>query len=534
MKKGPSSPSFIFSFFTADQHHAYRGLRLQHFSTAALAHYEIANGISDSGSTTTVNTTTTSAVDIAPAAPSFPAPEPAHTVEDSRLSAAFEKACAVSGLHDLDSMSSSSQAPESWISAFCSLVGHEYFAEVSEDFIEDDFNLTGLQSQVPMYKEALEMILDVEPEDASEDEEDEEEDEDEDEDEMQDGMDALGRPGYRRAADAAAAAAERRHLRMASDLSMIESSAEMLYGLIHQRFITSRPGIQQMAEKYELGHFGHCPRVHCHGAKVLPVGCSDIPGQETVKLFCPSCLDVYSPPNSRFQTVDGAFFGTTFGCLFFMTFPELDVGGSKPAPSLEASSPLTGTSTLGDKASRSSLSSSLASQQAGVPPPPVSAPLPKQPDSINGVTPKNLAPGLGPTSIYEPRIYGFRVAEIAKNGPRMKWLRSRPLDVNELDECRTWAQNQEALAEALAKSSADSGMADSEMVDDNEEIDDGEMEDQDMEAGAARSNNGQQGKDVPQRKKAAPVNAARRKTNPQDASGGSSALNGDAGRVGVS
>ncbi|KAI7569011.1 hypothetical protein KC346_g20567, partial [Hortaea werneckii] len=77
-------------------------------------------------------------------------------------------------------MSSSSQAPESWISAFCSLVGHEYFAEVSEDFIEDDFNLTGLQSQVPMYKEALEMILDVEPEDLS-DEEDEDEDEDEDE-----------------------------------------------------------------------------------------------------------------------------------------------------------------------------------------------------------------------------------------------------------------------------------------------------------------------------------------------------------------
>ncbi|CZT22854.1 related to casein kinase II, beta subunit [Ramularia collo-cygni] len=432
-------------------------------------------------------------------------------------------------------MSSSSQAPESWISAFCSLVGHEYFAEVSEDFIEDDFNLTGLQSQVPMYKEALEMILDVEPEDASEEEEDEEEDEDEDEDEMQDGAEGLGRPGYRRAADAAAAAAERRHLRMASDLSMIESSAEMLYGLIHQRFITSRPGIQQMAEKYELGHFGHCPRVHCHGAKVLPVGCSDIPGQETVKLFCPSCLDVYSPPNSRFQTVDGAFFGTTFGCLFFMTFPDLDVGGSKPAPSLETStsSPLAGSaamaqsSMLTDKPSRSSLSSSLASQQPGLPPPPINAPLPKQPESINGVAPKNLAPGLGATSLYEPRIYGFRVAEIAKNGPRMKWLRSRPMDVNELDECKAWALNQEALAEALLKSTTDNDMADADMVDENEEIDDGEAEDQDMEAGADQMrSNGKQAKDVPQRKKAAPGTAPRRKPDPQDA-----ALNGDAVRV---
>ncbi|KAI6807284.1 Casein kinase II subunit [Hortaea werneckii] len=315
-------------------------------------------------------------------------------------------------------MSSSSQAPESWISAFCSLVGHEYFAEVSEDFIEDDFNLTGLQSQVPMYKEALEMILDVEPEDLS-DEEDENEDEDEDEDDM----DQDGERGYRRPD-----AAERRHLRMASDLSVIESSAEMLYGLIHQRFITSRPGIQQMAEKYELGHFGHCPRVHCGGAKVLPVGCSDIPGQETVKLFCPSCLDVYNPPNSRFQAVDGAFFGTTFGCLFFMTFPELD------------------------------------------------------PDMINGVAPRNLAPGLGLGNIYEPRIYGFRVSEFAKTGPRMKWLRSRPADVNELDECRIWAENQEAalqLPTDVGAAAAD--LPDSEMADEAIAGDNGEAEDEDMD-----------------------------------------------------
>jgi casein kinase II subunit beta len=34
---------------------------------------------------------------------------------------------------------------------------------VHEDFIEDDFNLTGLQSLVPFCKEALEMVLDVEP-----------------------------------------------------------------------------------------------------------------------------------------------------------------------------------------------------------------------------------------------------------------------------------------------------------------------------------------------------------------------------------
>ncbi|KAJ9191907.1 hypothetical protein DTO166G4_665 [Paecilomyces variotii] len=309
-------------------------------------------------------------------------------------------------------MSSSEGAPESWIPSFCSLIGHEYFAEVSEDFIEDDFNLTGLQSQVPMYKEALEMILDVEPEDDEDEEEEEEEDEEEDE--------ILGdeKPlGYRRAGD-------RRHMRVASDLSVIESSAELLYGLIHQRYITSRPGIQQMLEKYEMQHFGVCPRAFCNGCKVLPVGRTDTPGQDTVKLFCPSCQDIYTPPNSRFQSVDGAFFGTTFGCLFFMTFPDLDIG-PRLDPTMSPTSPIT---TNTNQSRSSSLTSSAAMTLTSP------EPLANQPTQINGMLTSNLAPGLGRGKVYEPRIYGFRVSERAKSGPRMKWLRMKPDDINELNE----------------------------------------------------------------------------------------------------
>jgi casein kinase II subunit beta len=264
-------------------------------------------------------------------------------------------------------------------------MGHEYFVEVSEDFIEDDFNLTGLQSQVPMFKDALELILDVEPEE----EEDEDEDDFDEEDEQGLGSDRIA--PYRR---------ERRHTRANSDLSVIESSAELLYGLIHQRYITSRQGIQHMLGKYEQQHFGVCPRVHCNGCRVLPVGRSDTPGQDTVKLFCPSCQDLYTPPNSRFHSIDGAFFGTTFGCLFFMTFPELDIA---------------------------------ARADTAIPPAPNSR-HPTLNSSINGVLTGNLAPGLGRGKIYEPRIYGFRVAERSKSGPRMKWLRMKPDDVHDLDE----------------------------------------------------------------------------------------------------
>jgi casein kinase II subunit beta len=233
------------------------------------------------------------------------------------------------------------------------------------------------------------MILDVEPEE--EEEEDDEEDEEE-EDESIEGVERI-RHGERR-----------NHSRIASDLSVIESSAEMLYGLIHQRFICSRAGIQQMSEKYELGHFGACPRSHCEQARTLPVGLSDIPGEETVKLFCPSCLDVYVPPNSRFQTVDGAFFGRTFGALFLLTFPEYD------------------------------LTKRGADVLAG-------ARVPEDDkEMLNGMYKCNVAPSLGKAKIYEPRIYGFRVSEVARSGPRMQWLRDKPTELSELDEARRFAE----------------------------------------------------------------------------------------------
>jgi casein kinase II subunit beta len=382
-------------------------------------------------------------------------------------------------------------------------VGHEYFAEVSEDFVEDDFNLTGLQSQVPMYKEALEMILDVEPEDDYSDEDDDEDDEDDDlddddDDEMRDAA------AFRRQ--------ERRHMRMASDLSVIESSAEMLYGLIHQRYITSRAGIQQMAQKYDAGHFGSCPRVYCAQAKVLPVGCNDIPGQATVKLFCPSCFDVYTPPNSRFQSVDGAFFGTTFGCLFFMTFPDLRVAGTTATDTssdqqqalLDAAAPVPTTST--HRKRRSSLTSdtplfppnatSSASNQQSTS---KSFPLPPQPESINGFMAENMAPGLGKSSIYEPRIYGFRVSEFAKSGPRMKWLRDKPLDLHELDEVAIYERSTAAIRAGNASGTHDD--EDVDLIDEDEEEDEEdegdaqeeEEEEEDEEEEDEEEGNGQGG-----------------------------------------
>ncbi|KAI4303290.1 hypothetical protein MLD38_038939 [Melastoma candidum] len=165
----------------------------------------------------------------------------------------------------------------SWISWFCNLRGNEFFCEVDDDYIQDDFNLCGLSSQVPYYDYALDLMLDVEYGEILTEEQNE----------------------------------------------LVESSAETLYGLIHARYILTSKGMAAMLEKYKNIDFGRCPRVFCCGQPCLPVGQSDIPRSSTVKVYCPRCEDIYYLLSKYQGNIDGAFFGTTFPHLFFMTYPHL-------------------------------------------------------------------------------------------------------------------------------------------------------------------------------------------------------------------
>ncbi|MBA0835058.1 hypothetical protein Goarm_007366 [Gossypium armourianum] len=233
---------------------------------------------------------------------------------DSR-SASLPKANASEDESETDSeesdVSGSDGDDTSWISWFCNLLGNEFFCEVDDDYIQDDFNLCGLSSQVPYYDYALDLILDVESHGDMFTEEQNE---------------------------------------------LVESAAEMLYGLIHARYILTSKGMAAMLDKYRNYNFGRCPRVYCCGQPCLPVGQSDIPRASTVKIYCPRCEDIYYP-RSKYQgsillaiefvcyfllhafgmlwleyviklplfylDIDGAYFGTTFPNLFLMTHGHL-------------------------------------------------------------------------------------------------------------------------------------------------------------------------------------------------------------------
>lgn len=124
----------------------------------------------------------------------------------------------------------SSQQLSMWTSRWLAKPENAFMCAVDVSFFRDRFNLIGLDEIVDNYSAAVSTVLD--------------------------GEDSAG-PGASGLDRTAAAAA---------------ASAQMLYGLVHARFVMTPRGIAKMLEKYTAGCFGHCPRVNCARPPVLPVG----------------------------------------------------------------------------------------------------------------------------------------------------------------------------------------------------------------------------------------------------------------------
>lgn len=100
-----------------------------------------------------------------------------------------------------------------------------YSLQLDEDYIQDKFNLTGLNEQVPHYRQALDTILDLEP----------------------------GQLGT----SAVSSNQDSCHFPIDDELEdnqsdLVEQAAEMLYGLIHARYILTNRGLAQMVGRQQL------------------------------------------------------------------------------------------------------------------------------------------------------------------------------------------------------------------------------------------------------------------------------------------
>ncbi|CAM9098892.1 unnamed protein product [Ectocarpus sp. 6 AP-2014] len=169
---------------------------------------------------------------------------------------------------------------QAWIQDFCRTPGNEFFAEVPLSFIRESMNSIdiGRGVDIPYRQEALGVILG----------------------ERRIGVGVHGD----------------------NNASTVQSSAALLYGLLHARFLVSPQGLKVVLEKFSKADFGRCPRVYCQGQAVLPVGESDRPKQSSVKVFCPRCGDLYYP-SGYVRACDGAFWGTTLPHLLLLGWPEL-------------------------------------------------------------------------------------------------------------------------------------------------------------------------------------------------------------------
>ena len=106
----------------------------------------------------------------------------------------------------------------------------------------------------------------------------------------------------------------------------LNQNAFDLYSGIHSRYVVTPEGLAKVYNKFLNGIYGTCPRLHCDRQRLLPLGMSDKPRAQRVKVYCPRCEESYLPnrnPSSRSSNInlDGSLFGTALPHIFMKQFP---------------------------------------------------------------------------------------------------------------------------------------------------------------------------------------------------------------------
>jgi len=148
-----------------------------------------------------------------------------------------------------DSTSSDFSEEETCIDWLLSQEGNHLLCRVEEDYIEDNFNLYGLNKIIPNFRDSIRLLL---SDSASV------------EGCLEEGW--VG-PSYEHLLD--------------------------LYGLIHARYILTSQGLSKMRRKLHNNVFGSCPEPEFAESSVLPVGLSDHLRQGPPVGYCLASGEIY-------------------------------------------------------------------------------------------------------------------------------------------------------------------------------------------------------------------------------------------------
>lgn len=154
---------------------------------------------------------------------------------------------------------------EYWIGDFMHREENHGIVRVPDEFLEDRFNVVGLDRYINSFEETYSSILDKGP---------------------------RGDP----------------------------VSEALLYYLIHQRYIFTKAGLEAVLDKVMNEEYGVCPRVGCMSAAMVPVGMSDKPGRGYTKTYCHGCREVYEP-GGVLGALDGCAWGRSFPHFLILTHP---------------------------------------------------------------------------------------------------------------------------------------------------------------------------------------------------------------------
>lgn len=164
-----------------------------------------------------------------------------------------------------DSEYSGNVCEDLWILKFMNKRQNRYLERVHDSFLQDRFNFYGLKEKIENFEEGYLAIHDQKP-------------------------------------------------------SKNFENESNLYFLIHQRYIFTKTGADNVLDRVMNKEYGTCPRHGCKNTPTIPIGLSNQIGKSKTFIYCHNCNNLFEPRGSL-KKLDGSAWGTGFAHFLILTYP---------------------------------------------------------------------------------------------------------------------------------------------------------------------------------------------------------------------